>query len=184
MRSRMIALFAGLLLLPGATAAQAGGASGATDSTALSIALFRAAVDLGRRTAHGAAAPEVLCLARRLPPALAADWTAQYAEPDSAAVAQLRQELRDELPAVRPLTACRIDPIGAAPRSVSLVVERATGRPGLLVWAAAPAGDGAGGLSVRVGYYEHGVSAADWRCAVRREGERWVVDGCRLERIS
>jgi hypothetical protein len=184
MRPRIITLFAGLFLLPGAAAAQAASAPAPADSTALAVALFRTAIDLAQRTAHGAAASEVVCLSRRRRSRLAGDGTPGSAAPDSAVVARLQAEMREELPIVRPVNACRVDPLGSAPRSVSLVVERATGRRGLLVWATAPTADGPGRLSVEVGYYQHGLSAADWRCAVRREGEGWLVDGCRLERIS
>ena len=148
----------------------------APDSVALAVAVFRTAIVQGQLTAHGGAVPEVLCLAR-------APWQrpdGKSADPDSAVVARIREKT----PTARPMSACRVDPLGSAVRNTSLVVERATGRRGLVIWAAPPQADVMGAVTVLIGYYEHGLSAADWSCAVRRAHDEWIVNACTMLRIS
>ena len=148
-----------------------------TDSVALGVAVFRTAIVQGQLTAHGGAVPEVLCLAR-------SPWHGvgpSSADPDSAVVAQIHTKT----PTVRPMSACMVEPLGTnAVRNTSLVVERATGRRGLVIWAATPQRDSTGALTVRIGYYEHGLSAADWSCAVRQANDEWIVNACRMLSIS
>ena len=148
----------------------------ATDSVAIAVAAFRTAIVQGQLTAHGGAVPEVLCLAR-------APWqrpSVEFTDPDSAVVARIREKT----PMARPMSACRVDPLGSADRNTSLVVERATGRRGLVIWAGTPQADVMGAITVLVGYYEHGLSAADWSCAVRRVHGEWIVNACTMLRIS
>jgi hypothetical protein len=147
----------------------------ATDSVALSVATFRAAIVQGQLSAHGGAVPEVLCLARA-----SGGHGGGYSDPDSVVVARVRQQT----PAARSVSECRIDPLGSAPHNTSLVVERATGRRGLVIWVGTPARDSTGALRVSVGYYEHGLSAAGWSCAVRRTGDEWFVNACVMLWIS
>lgn len=141
----------------------------ATDSVALMVATFRAAIVQGQLTAHGGAVPEVLCLARS-----ALRVGGKYSDPDSIVVARIQLET----PAARPYSACRIEPLDSAPHNTSLVVERATGRRGLVIWATTPERDSTGKLTVALGYYEHGLSAAGWSCAVRRTRDEWFVNAC------
>ena len=147
----------------------------ATDSVALAVAMFRAAIVQGQLTAHGGAVPEVLCLARS-----SVQWGGNYSDPDSIVVARIQQET----PTARPFSACRIDPLDSAPRNASLVVERATGRRGLVIWAGTPERNSTGALTVPLGYYEHGLSAAGWSCAVRRTQDEWFVNACVMRWIS
>ena len=167
MRLRTAALLANLAL---ASAAR----GQATDSVAVAVAAFRAAIVQGQLTAHGGAVPEVLCLARS--PA----GHGNYTDPDSIVVARIQ----DQTPTARSFSACRIDPLGSAPRNTSLVVERATGRRGLVIWVGTPERDSTGALTVTVGYYEHGLSAAGWSCAVRRTQDEWFVNACVMRWIS
>lgn len=146
----------------------------ATDSVALAVATFRTAIVQGQLTAHGGAIPEVLCLAR------SSGGRGNYSDPDSIVVARIRVET----PSARPFSACRIDPLGSAPRNTSLVVERETGRRGLVIWIDTPQRDSTGALTVAVGYYEHGLSAAGWTCAVRRTQDEWFVNACVMRWIS
>lgn len=41
-----------------------------------------------------------------------------------------------------------------------------------------------GAFTVRVGYYQHGLSSASWICRGRRIGNAWKVESCRLQWIS
>ena len=82
------------------------------------------------------------------------------------------------------MSACRVEPLGSAPRNTSLVVELETGRRGLVIWMEPPKRDSTGALTVHVGYYEHGLSAADWICAVRKAQADWIVKACRMIGIS
>ena len=146
------------------------------DSVALAVAVFRAAIVHGQLTAHGGAVPAVICLAQvgsRRP-------TNQFDEPDSAVIARIRERV----PVARPMSACLVEPLRSARDNTPLVVERATGRRGIIVWMQAPARNTTGALTVGIGYYEHGLSAADWICAVRRDGTEWIVNACRMTRIS
>jgi hypothetical protein len=147
----------------------------AADSVALTVAMFRTAIVQGQLTAHGGAVPEVLCLARA-----AAAWGGSYSDPDSIVVARIQEQTS----VARPVSACRIDPLGSAPRNTSLVVERETGRRGLVIWVGTPQRDSSGTLTVAVGYYEHGLSAAGWSCAVRRTQDEWFVNACVMRWIS
>ena len=147
----------------------------ATDSIALTVAVFRAAIVQGQLTAHGGAVPEVLCLARST-----VRWGGNYSDPDSIVVARIQLET----PMARPYSACRIDPLDSAPQNTSLVVERATNRRGLVIWAGTPERDSTGKLTVALGYYEHALSAAGWSCAVRRTQDEWFVNACVMRWIS
>jgi hypothetical protein len=64
------------------------------------------------------------------------------------------------------------------------VAERATGRRGLVIWVGTPERDSTGALTVSVGYYEHGLSAAGWSCAVRQTQDEWFVNACVMRWIS
>ena len=101
-------------------------------------------------------------------------------DPDSTVVALVRERSSN----VRAMSACRIDPLRSPLDRTSLVVEEKTGRRGLLIWMETAERDKAGAVIVRIGYYEHGLSAADWICAVRRIEGEWVVNGCRMMGIS
>jgi hypothetical protein len=170
MRAGTAALLGSLAL-----ASVAGGQ--ATDSVALTVAMFRAAIVQGQLTAHGGAVPEVLCLARSTS---SRGVGGNYSDPDSIVVARVRQQS----PTARPVSECRIDPLDSAPHNTSLVIERATGRRGLVIWVGALERDSTGALTVPLGYYEHGLSAAGWSCAVRRTQDEWFVNACVMRWIS
>ena len=174
MRSWAAALIGSLLLAPVATGAQKSRGADSRDSVALAVAVFRTAIVHGQLTAHGGSIPEVLCLA------VAQRVGQRFGEPDSTVVARVRVQT----PTVRPMSACRIDPLRGAADHSSLVVERETGRRGLVIWMDTPKPDSTGALTVHVGYYEHGLSAADWICAVRPGEADWIVNACRMISIS
>jgi hypothetical protein len=170
-----VGLIGCLLHIPIATGAQQSGIVAPIDSTALAVAVFRTAIVQGQLTAHGRAIPEVLCLATASRRA-----GQRYGEPDSIVVARVREQVQ----MVRPISACRIDPLQGAPWNTSLVVETATGRRGLVIWVDTPQRDSTGAVTVHIGYYEHGLSGADWMCAVRAGQTDWIVNACRMISIS
>ena len=157
-------LSAQLPSVPQATKVYAGPTS-AADSLDLAIAIFRAATERGTYTAHPAPLPRLVCLARS---------GEGEADPPAAVLAALKQI--DTL-LVRPMSACRHQP---APRRTPTVTDTLTGQRGISIWAAAPKftrGDGS--FEVRLGYGEHGRSAAVWQCTGRRHDGRWEVSACR-----
>ena len=180
MTARRLLLAAGLLIGPATAGAQDVFPATADDRIAVAVAAFRTAIVHGQLTAHGDAAPDVLCLAAMLPTSSTASLQSRLAEPDSSVVALLRERF----PAVRPISACRIEPLRGALDNTSLVVERETGKRGLVIWIEPAKRNTVGAVVARLGYYENGFSAADWVCAVRRIDDEWIVNACRMTRIS
>lgn len=179
MKWRQLGLVASVLV-PALVHAQDVATSERADSTSLFAAIFRVAAVHGQLTSHSDAVPQVICLARRGPLAKGAEWISQYASPDSGVVARVRERIAN----VRPLSECRVEPRSLARDNRSAVTERSTGRRAILIWVNAPQYDAAGELKVRVGYYEHGLSSAEWVCAVRRMEDEWLVNACRLVLMS
>jgi hypothetical protein len=180
MTIRPLGLLAFLLMWPLVVRAQSSPAGEATDSTSLFAAIFRVAAVHGQLTSHSDAVPQVFCLARRDSGVADGNWMGRLVAPDSVVVARVRERV----PKARPLSACRVRPRTSARNNRTAVVERATGRRGILIWAMAPARDVSGALVVRVGYYEHGFSTAEWTCAVRRSDDEWIVNACHMLRTS
>jgi hypothetical protein len=178
MDCRQLALVGALVLAPGVSRAQATDPVDHADSIALSVAVFRVAIVHGQLTAHGAAVPEVFCLAMaRFGPSPTGE---RFGEPDSTVVARVSEKFSN----ARPMSACHVDPRSNATDHRSLVVERATERRGIVVWMEPPARDTTGALTVHIGFNENGLSAAYWICAIRRTAQEWVVNACRMIGIS
>jgi hypothetical protein len=114
---------------------------------------------------------------RSPPPTL---WKDRLVDPDSIVMALVRAHV----PEVQPMSACRIEPLRSAADNTSLVVDRASGRRGLVIWMEPPERNSLGVVVARIGYYEHGLSAAEWTCVVRRVNDEWVVNACRMTSIS
>ena len=173
-------LVASVMFAPAAARSQDVFPGAPADRMAVTVATFRTAIVHGQLTAHGDAVPDVLCLAQMVAAATSAPLRDRLLDPDSAVVALLRERM----PNVRPMSACRIEPRRGPRDNTSLVVEQKTGKRGLVIWAEPPERDSKGAIITHIGYYEHGLSAADWVCAVRRINDEWVVNACRMKGIS
>ena len=87
--------------------------------------------------------------------------------------------------ALRPGSTCHVDTTGGPSTDRSLVAERSgTGLRGISVRVSSLTLTAEGTATFRVSYYQHYLSSADWFCAARRREKSWVIDRCRLERIS
>jgi hypothetical protein len=69
---------------------------------------------------------------------------------------------------IRPISACRTEPLRGSRRGVPLVVDTVTGKRGISVSASEPVFASDGTFTVEMRYYEHGLSAAGWTCTGRR----------------
>lgn len=86
---------------------------------------------------------------------------------------------------LRPGSACHVDTTGGPLTGRSLVAERAgSALRGISVNVGPRVVNADGSLTFMVSYYQHYLSSADWRCNARRRGRQWLLDACRLERIS
>lgn len=142
------------------------------DSAALAVAIYRVAFTNGTHTAHAATLPDVVCVQGQRP----------GVDPSPAILDSL-QEGRSSL--VRPMSACKIQALRGSPRGVSLVVDTLTGKRGITVWAGEPTFAADGSFTVDTRYYQHGLSAGDWRCKGRRRSDQgWEITSCTLLRIS
>src|SRR5687768_311372 len=86
----------------------------AADTLALAVTIFRVAFSNGTQTAHAAAQPELVCVGR----------ASELGDPPTAVIDSL-QSGRTLL--VRPISACRREPLGRSTRGVSLMVDTLTG---------------------------------------------------------
>lgn len=141
------------------------------DSLAMMIAAYTTAFTNGTGTAHGAAKPEVVCV----------QGLAARSDPPAEVVAALQ---KDRTMLVRPMSGCRIEPLSGATRSVSLVVDTLTGKRGISIGVSSLVVSDDGSFTFRTGYYQHGLSAASYKCEGRRDRGAWVVTACKLEWIS
>jgi hypothetical protein len=140
------------------------GPTSAADSLNLTIAIYRAATAQGTSTALPAPLPRLVCLGR---------FGAWNADPPAGVLTALQQI--DTL-LVRPISACRHQP---APRRTPTLTDTLTGRRGIAVWASEPRfARGDGSFEVDLGYGEHGLSAAVWKCTGRKRDGRWEVSAC------
>ena len=93
--------------------------------------------------------------------------------------------IRSEGVTLRPGSACHTEQPNGRGTDRSLVVERAGGElRGISINVGRRIVMVEGSLRFQVSYYQNYLSAADWQCTVRRRGKTWVLDTCRLERIS
>ena len=147
----------------------------ATTDTAMRAAILRTAVREGLYTAHGANAPALVCVGLAGGAPLRPDYLEHLADPPITLVKQLQ---RGRTLDIRPSSACRFSQGG--PRHTSLVVEPRTGKRGILVWIQDPLLQPDGTYSVEFGYFEHRLSAGNWKCTVRRRTSGWEVAPCQL----
>lgn len=164
-----------LLVFPVAALAQADSSADAS----FEVAAFRTAIRLGERTAYPEPQPRLYCLTR-----------IQVRQPDHAQGARVDPDpatleaLASDFSGVRPNSACFVERMRAPNDPTSLVVERATGRRGIAIWVALPDTTSPGEHRVQIGYYQAGLSAADWDCVLVRRAPGWIVTKCALIRIS
>ena len=91
---------------------------------------------------------------------------------------------RDRSILVRPQSACALMPRGPARDRTSLVRDTLTDKRGIFVYVNAPEPLADGTRLVRFAYYEHGLSAGEWKCTVRKRDAVWEVARCQLVGIS
>lgn len=147
--------------------------------TGSAVAVFERAIDLGVQTAPGDRRTDVLCIAiRSVGASSRVSWRETFADPPPSVLTALQRKHAS----VRPYSACDIEPLRPPSDRSSLVSERATGARGLLLWMEGE--DLESTDQVGIGYYENGLSAAEWHCAVRRESGATHVGTCDLVSIS
>lgn len=141
------------------------------DSISLMIAIYEVALTNGIRTAHAAALPELVCV-RGL---------GGVGDPPQAVLDALAKK---SALLVRPLSACRIEPLREI-SSVSLVVDTLTGKRGISISAGEPKFEPDGSFTVDIGYHQHGLSGASWLCEGRRRSDNgWEMTSCQMRGIS
>ena len=160
--------------------AQRGAPTTGPDSAALWGVIFRAAVDSGLRTSYPAARPRLVCVAFHR--SVRADGTVEaLSDPPAGVIATLAQI--DSL-IVRPVSACRLEPLGDGLSEIPLMVDALTRKRGIRVSASSPQFAPNGSFTVLLGYYEHGLSSAGWTCTGRRGRVTWEITTCRMDWIS
>jgi hypothetical protein len=154
---------------------------GAATDTAMMAAILRTAVREGLYTAHGANPPALVCIGLAGTAPLRPDYLAHLADPPVTIVHELQ---RGRTLDIRPSSACRINGREGTPRHTSLVADVRSGKRGILVWIQDPLRQPDGTYSVEFGYFEHGLSAANWKCTVQRRPSGWEVAPCQLLGIA
>jgi hypothetical protein len=154
----------------------------AADSLALSITVYNAAFRNGVETAYRA---PLVCVRGLRPPPDPGDGPRESfqkrqvatADPPLAVLAALQ---KDRAMIVRPMSACRTEPLGEFNRSIStsLVVDTLTGERGISISASMPVFAKDGTFSFVTEYYQHGLSGGGWRCEGRRERDAWIIVKC------
>lgn len=151
---------------------QAQGPTTRADSVALVIAIYGVAFTNGTQTAHAATLPDLVCVQGPRP----------GVDPPRAVLDALQ---RDRSLLVRPMSACKTEPLGGATRGISLVVDTLTGKRGISVSAGEPKFEADGSFTVETGYYQHGLSGAGWLCRGRRRSDQgWEITSCTMRWIS
>ena len=85
-------------------------------------------------------------------------------------------------PGVIPASACTVDDApGGAPDWGMLVRHRSTGAPAIFVWVGPVLTIGSDQATARIGYQEHGLSAAQWHCGAVRSDAHWRITNCDAE---
>ena len=150
------------------TSAAAQGSLTTADSVSLLIAAYGTALNNGLRTAADKQ-PGVVCV----------DGLSDSLRDD--VLTALRDSTQRLL---RPVLACRVEPLRSSVRGRSLVVDTLTGNRGIIIHATILQMADNGTFAFRTSYYEHGSSGADWNCEGQKRGQFWAVVSCRLTRIS
>jgi hypothetical protein len=159
------------------------GPSTAADSLALTLTIYATAFTNGTQTAHADRLPEVVCVRGLTTSALDRPLgrTESEQDPPAAVLTALR---KDRALLVRPMSACRREPLRAGTGSMSLVVDTLTGKRGISISASTPVFRPSGTFTFTTSYYQGGRSAGGWTCEGRRERDAWVVTKCELGWIS
>jgi hypothetical protein len=80
---------------------------------------------------------------------------------------------------VTPASACTLDDAPDGPPNWGMLVRhRSTGAPAILVWVGPVLTIGSDQATARIGYQEHGLSAAQWRCGAVRSDAHWRITNC------
>ena len=172
MRFGLSALNIAVFATPAMLAAQSVGPQTRADSISLAIAIYEVAVSNGTQTAHSDAKAALVCVGGF-----------QRATDPPAEVLEALRARRTLL--IRPLSACKREPLGSESGGGSLVVDTLTGARGISVSSTAPVFDAEGVFVVNTRYYEAGLSAGEWRCRGRRRPDgAWAITTCTMLWIS
>ncbi|MBL0171316.1 MAG: hypothetical protein IPP90_11390 [Gemmatimonadaceae bacterium] len=170
-RGTAMAVAIGLASCMSATV-RAQGPTTMADSMALAITIYGVAFTNGTQTAHAATQPELVCVQGPDP----------GVDPPRVVIDALQQ---GRAMLLRPMSACKVMLLGAAPRGTSLVVDTLTGKRGISVSVGEPSFATDGSFTVATGYYQHGLSAASWVCKGRRRSDQsWEITSCTMQWIS
>ena len=181
MNRRAMTAVAILAITPGLGSAQE--PKSAADTLALTLTIYTAAFTNGTQTAHAAAAPELVCVRGLTTHPLDQPLARMESQLDPPA-AVLNALQKDRALLVRPMSACRREPLRPGTGSMSLVVDTLTGKRGISISASTPVFGPSGTFFFTTGYYEHGRSAGGWTCEGRRERDSWVITKCEMRWIS
>jgi hypothetical protein len=168
MRSGLLAI----AYLVGATSSHAQGPGTRADSLALAIAIYEVAVSNGTQTAHADTTPALVCVGGNQP---ATDPPAEVLE-----ALRARRTLL-----IRPLSACKTEPLSREGWGRSLVVDTLTGARGISVSATAPTFGAKSAFVFNTHYYQNGLSAGEWQCRGKRRSDGgWAITTCTMLWIS
>jgi hypothetical protein len=141
----------------------------------LVVAVLQTAIRYALDTAYR---PEVVCVSD-LNDGRAGE--ARELDPPAAVLSRLTVP-RDIL--LRPISGCRQEPL-SRPVNRQLVVDTLTGKRGLRVRATAPIFTSRTSFTVRLGYYQGGLSAAEWICDGTVSRDSGVeITRCKLDWVS
>ena len=131
--------------------------------------------------------PQVLCVGLDAPLRFLRDRGARN-EPAPPDVNQLTDpppallaRLHEADSRVRPRSACDFAPLTSRG---TMVHARDTHAAGLILWSRDIVLTSDSTATGRNGYYENGLSSAEWLCHVTRSGVTWRVSACKLQWIS
>ena len=139
------------------------------DSKDILVIMYHNAFQNGLKTAHASEAPALVCVGR---------------DKKDAPLFVLSALADSTRLLIRPLSACRTEPLRSPSTGQSLVVDTLTGKRGITIDVYGPAFNADGTFTFWTSYYENGRSAGDWECIGEAKGFGWQVASCRLTRIS
>ena len=135
---------------------------------------FREAIRRGRAESSVAPATPV-CLAAMRENVIRGGSPASYPDPPASVLGTL---MRSDTPVV-PGSACTLEDAPSGPPNWGMLVRhRSTGAPAILIWVGPVFTIGTDQATARLGYQEHGLSAAQWRCGAVRSNAQWRITNC------
>ena len=173
-RSQLSALVGAAMIASTPITSSAQGPTTSADSLELAKVIYGVALTNGTQTAHSAAQAELVCV----------QGPRAGVDPPSAILDALQ---KDRSLLIRPMSACRQEPLmlQSLIDKTSLIVDTVTGKRGISISAGEPKFGADETFTVTTGYYQHGLSSAQWTCSGRRRADRsWEIARCTLLWIS